>query len=350
MQIGLGMHTHGLGSRDDQDYRHQPIPAAQMQPLEIARLAEEHDFHSLWFGDHIAMPPVSPDSVAPLYAARKGGAAKGTRHYAGRPELLDGAIVMGAVAATTSRIKMASGVLIAPYRHPLSDARQFGTIDNLSHGRLIMGVGVGWMKEEFEALGRPFASRSEMTAECIEIYKRAWTQDAVTFHGRFFDFESLTMDPKPVQQPRPPIVLGGVTRAGARLAARSCDGLYPIFLQPHADPHDYDYLLEEIRREAEGLGRDLAGFALMGIVTARITDSDDEEATRDPRRVCGGTAEQILADLQRFADAGYSLVVIRPVCPSGQMAELRDQIQRLGDEVLPAAAGITIAGEWKNGL
>ena len=112
------------------------------------------------------------------------------RHYPARPNILDGAVVMGAVATHTTTLKMGPSVLIAPYRHPLSDARQFATIDTLSQGRLIMGVGAGWMKEEFDALDRPFDSRLAQLEEAIQVYKSAWTDD-------------LANVPRPVLQLRP---------------------------------------------------------------------------------------------------------------------------------------------------
>jgi len=343
VDIGLFMNTHGLGIRDDYDWWLQPIPADEMRPVEIVQLAERLGFHSVWFSDHVAMPPTS-------FPIRYANPETQKRHYPPRPNMLDGAVVMGAVATNTTRIKMAPSVLIAPYRQPLSDARQFATVDVLSKGRLIMGVGVGWCREEFEALGVPFEERGPWTEECIEIYKRAWTQEMVGFHGRFFSFENLSVDPKPVQKPRPPIIYGGVTKAGARRAIRFADGLYPILLAPNSEPDQYSALQDEIRREAEKMGRDLSEFAMLGCVSAYITDADHPEAQRKPRRICAGTAEQILLDLERFADAGYSLMNMHFDCPSVKVEELQEQIERFGKEVIPLAKNIKAKGEWKKDL
>src|SRR5262249_43629652 len=144
-----------------------------------------------------------------------------------------------AVAISTTRLKLGTSVLIAPYRNPLSDARQFATVDVLSNGRLLLGVGAGWMAEEFAALGVPYTERAGRTEECIEIYKRSWADDLVNFQGRFYQFNELSMDPKPIQRPRPPLIYGGVTPTGARRAVRCCDGFYPIFLDTYADPARY---------------------------------------------------------------------------------------------------------------
>jgi probable F420-dependent oxidoreductase len=257
---------------------------------------------------------------------------------------------MGAVAVSTTRLKLGTSVLIAPYRNPLSDARQFATVDQLSNGRLLFGVGAGWMQEEFDAIGVPYADRGARTDECIEIYKRAWTDDVVSFRGRFYQFHNVSMDPKPRQQPRPPIIYGGVTVGGARRAIRTCDGFYPIFLDTYADPTRYAALQDVMRREADRLKRDLAQFSLIGVVSARVTSSTDPQAQAKPRRICTGTAEQILTDLARFAAAGYAMVIFLFDCPSGTMAEQEEQMQRFGEEVIPFAAKLAPQGGWKTDL
>lgn len=343
MQIGLFMNTHGLGIRDDDDWWLQPVPAKEMRPVKVAQLAERVGFHSVWFSDHVAMPP-APKQIT--YANPE--SAK--RHYPPRPNMMDGAVVMGAVASNTSTIKMSPSVLIAPYRQPLSDARQFATIDVLSNGRVIMGVGVGWCREEFEALGIPFEERVTRTVECMEIYKRAWTQELVEFSGQHYNFSNLYVDPKPVQEPHPPIVLGAVTPLGARLAARHADGFYPIFLSPRAQPEDYNPLQDEMRREAEKAGRDLSQFALLGCVSCHITSADHPDSKQSPRRICAGTPEQILSDLERFAEAGYCLVNVHFDCPSVKVEELEEQIEQFGREVMPTAKGFKPKGEWRKEL
>jgi probable F420-dependent oxidoreductase len=313
-----------------------------MHTVQMAQLAERLGFHSMWFPDHVCMPMQS--------ASEHVANASGTRAYQSRHTMLDAAVTMGAVAVSTTRLKLGTSVLIAPYRNPLSDARQFATVDQLSNGRLLLGVGAGWMQEEFDAIGVSYADRGIRTDECIEIYKRAWTDEVVSFQGRFYQFHNISMDPKPVQQPRPPIIYGGVTVGGARRAMRTCDGFYPIFLDTYADPDRYIALRDVMRREADRLERDIMQFSLIGVVSARITSPSDPQAQAKPRRICTGTAEQILADLVRFANAGYSLVIFFFDCPSGTMAEQEEQMQRFGQEVIPEAAKLTPHGGWKTDL
>lgn len=339
MKIGLYAHTHGVSYRDAQNKFVKSIPATTTRPVEVDRRAERAGFHSMWFPDHVCMP-LSSTSGHVVNESR-------TRGYEPRHEMLDGAVVMGAVAAATSRLRLGTSVLIAPYRGPLNDARQLATIDVLSGGRLIAGVGAGWLEEEFAALGIPFAERAGRTDECIEIYKRAWCDEIVSFTGRHYRFADLSMDPKPVQKPRPPIVYGGVTAAGARRAARLCDGLYPLFLDPGADPFRYAGLQDVVRRELESAGREPGSFFMIAATSMRITDPEDPVVSTKPRAICTGTSEQVLEDLARFAAAGYSLVICAFDCPSHTVNELCEQIDRAGREILSAASDIAPRGGWK---
>src|SRR5262245_11161827 len=149
MRIGLYANTHGLGHRDETNFFLRSMPASMMSTVQMAQLAERLGFHSMWFPDHVCMPTQS--------ASEHVANASGTRAYESRHTMLDAAVVMGAVAVSTTRLKLGTSVLIAPYRNPLSDARQFATVDHLSNGRLLLGVGAGWMREEFDAVGVPYA-------------------------------------------------------------------------------------------------------------------------------------------------------------------------------------------------
>lgn len=341
MELGLFLNTHGVTNRDDRDWWHQAMDASEMKPVESAQLAERLGFHSVWMGDHVALPEESPESVSPI-----GGPLR--RHYPPQPHLLDGVVVMAAIATQTERIKMGPSVLIAPYRHPLNDARQFASIDYLSNGRLILGAGAGWMKEEFEALGHDFhARRRDVLEECIQIYDLAWREGVVTFKGEFYSFENMGIFPLPVQKPRPPIVLGATTKGTARMVGRRADGFLPLLTRATVKPDEFDHLRDEIRAEAERVGRDPGEIAMLGLTSFRITDANDEEAKRTPRWNFGGTAEQILEDLQAYADHGYTMLIMAPICPSRTYAEFEEQAEWLGREVLPEVKKMTPKGEWK---
>ena len=340
MQIGSYMPTHGVFMRNENEFWLERAEPQDQKPVAFAQLAERQGFHSLWFPDHVTLPrqTTNVNIVNP---------ETGRRHYPVSPSMYDALATMAGVAVGTERVKLATSVLISPYRPPLHDARQFATVDWLSNGRVIAGVGAGWALEEFEALGLDYERRGDQTDECIEIYKRCWTEEIVEFHGEFYDFANLSMDPKPVQKPYPPLIFGGQSRAGARRAARLCDGFYPIFSNPQVGPHDLDHFLDEIRREADRVGKDLSQFQLIALSSCRITAPDDPWLSTGKRRPnCSGTPEMILEDLAAFAEAGYSLMVFFQDCPSGTVDEFFERAQQVGEEIIPKAEEIQAGGEW----
>ena len=237
---------------------------------------------------------------------------------------------------------MASSVWIAPYRHPLVAAHQLATVDVLSDGRLIVGVGSGWDPQEFAAVGGDFEHRGSVTEEQIEIFKHAWTAPYVDFHGRFYEIHDVSLEPKPVQQPHPPLVFGAVSEIGARRAARTCDGIYPMFLDSFGDPGRFEHLRDAVLREAERIGRDVSALPdvrlLLGSGGRRPAD---EPAQRSPRMTLTGSPEQVLAEIERFAAAGYSHLTMHFDVRSGTMAEYLEIATRFAEDVLPAARAIT---------
>lgn len=343
MEIGLFMNTHGYNQRDDVNFYLQYTPVEEIRPVEVAQRAEQLGYHSLWFSDHVTLTTESTS----------GHVANETRTRAYQPihNMLDGAVTMGAIASVTNRIKMSPSVLIAPYRGPLNDARQFATLDQLSKGRVIMSVGAGWMKEEFDVIGwKRHEDRGEVTDECIEIYKRSWMDKVVSFHGKHYHFDSITMDPKPYQKPRPPIIFGSVVPAGARRAACLCDGFFPIMLDTYVDPFRFSNLQDIIRREAGSIGKDLSQFWMIVCASAMAVDAKHPWAQKKPRPNCTGTADQILADLEQYAKAGYGLVILHFHVASNTYNEYLDMIERVGKEVIPQAKAIKPTGEWKRDL
>ena len=339
MEVALYANTHGFSWRDDASIYLSHVDVEEMQPVRVAQLAEQAGFHSMWFPDHVSMPGASTSAHTANIT--------GTRAYQPRHNMMDAAVCMGAVAVSTTRLKLGTSCLIAPYRHPLSDARQFATIDQLSKGRLMLGVAAGWMAEEYESVQIPYAERNQRTVECIEIYKHCWTDEVVSFSGKHYRFENLSMDPKPYQKPRPKIVFGAATPAGVKRAIRHCDGLYPLWLDPHGDPARYNGLHDVIRAEAQKIGKDTRQFHMLAAAGARVTDGNDPLSKAKPRRLCTGTPEQVIEDLKRFADNGYSMVVcMMAETRDGKLADLEHQIRRFGEAIIPEAKKLKPAGEW----
>ncbi len=178
----------------------------------VARAAERLGFSHVSACDHVAIPL----SHAPW---------AGTVWY-------DAAVTLGFVAAATSRIRLLSHVLVLPYRHPLVVAKAFATLDHLSNGRVILGVGCGHLKPEFRTLGVSYEQRGPLTDEYLQAIGTAWEHERASFSGRFVQFRDVTLAPRPQQQPRPPIWIGGNSRAAVRRAVRYGDGWIPWRLTP----------------------------------------------------------------------------------------------------------------------
>jgi probable F420-dependent oxidoreductase len=212
----------------------------------LAQTAERVGVESLWTVEHVVIP-VGYESTYPYDASGKIPA----------PEQLpmpDPFVALAYLAAITKTIRLATGIIILPQRHPLYVAKEVATLDVLSHGRMILGIGVGWLEEEFQALGIPFAERGARTAESVCALRSLWKDEASSFDGKFYRWGKVESHPKPVQKPGVPIVVGGHTELAARRAARYGDGFFPGV----ADSEKLVWLLGVMRDECRKLGRDPA--------------------------------------------------------------------------------------------
>ena len=210
---------------------------------ELARAAEAAGYESLWAVQHVVMP-MQHTSRYP-YAAE--GAVPGGSQVA----IPDPFVWLGFAAAVTSTILLATGVVIAPQQHALVLAKQAATLDRLSSGRLMLGVGAGWLREEFDALAAPFDGRGALLDEQIDVLRAAWTQPIVAHNGPRMSFSGLAVEPKPVQRTIP-IVVGGHTTAAIRRAGRTGDGFFPLA----ARGPDLARLVATMREVATSHGRD----------------------------------------------------------------------------------------------
>lgn len=332
MDIGVTMPTHGLLTRDEQNFYLERLEPSDVRPFEFARLAERCGYHSVWFSDHVVMGR----DLDMYYPAQ----LSGRKAYPQRPTMFDAAVIMGGLAEVTSEIKFAPSVHIAPYRHPLSTAHQFACIDYLSRGRLIMGVGVGWEEQEFKALGVDFAQRGSITEECVRVYRAAWTNEWIDFDGRFFQIHDVSLDPKPWQKPCPPIVMGATTERGATRVARVGDGLYTLHLDPFPPIDAWRSIRDVCLREGERLDRDMSGFWYGTFASALLCDPDDRIRAGERRPTLTGAPEEILEDIQRFADEGYQHITCHFHVRSGRIDELFEMAERFAEEVLPHARQI----------
>jgi probable F420-dependent oxidoreductase len=213
-------------------------------PDEIARQVEARGFESIWFPEHTHIP-----------AARKtpwpGGPDLPREYY----HTLDPFVACTAVAMATSSLKVATGICLVVQHHPITLAKLVSSVDQVSHGRFIFGIGGGWNKEEVEHHGTAFKTRFRLLRERVLAMKALWTEEKAQFHGNFVDFDESVMNPKPVQQPNPPIIMGGDGPTTFDRVVEFCDGWMPISRGVVLPPGLADKVVE-LRRRAEGVGRD----------------------------------------------------------------------------------------------
>jgi probable F420-dependent oxidoreductase len=184
----------------------------------VAIAAEEHGFATLWAGEHVVMVD-SPGSRYPY-------SADGRIAVAADADWLDPMLALTYAAAVTSRIALATGVLLLPEHNPVVTAKRAATLDVLSGGRFTLGVGIGWSAEEFAALGVPFARRGRRTAEYVAAMRAVWRDDLASFHGEFAHFDAIRVNPKPLRDRRVPVVVGGNSDAALGRVAAYGDGWY----------------------------------------------------------------------------------------------------------------------------
>ncbi|HXI93623.1 MAG TPA: LLM class F420-dependent oxidoreductase [Blastocatellia bacterium] len=194
--------------------------------IEIAKAAEASGIESVWTGEHVVLPDprVAPSPSDP------------------QTPLLDPAVALSHIAAHTERLRLGTGVIILPQRNPLVLAKELASVDVVSRGRLIFGLGAGYLEPEFRALGAPFEDRGAVTDEAIEAIKALWTMEKPAYKGRFFSFEGIDSQPRPVQKPHPPIVVGGMSRSGARRAARYGNGWYGFLTDIDATSRSIEWI------------------------------------------------------------------------------------------------------------
>lgn len=212
------------------------LPGATM----VGPAAEAAGFESLWTVEHVLVP----ESYESEYPYDKSGKMPGD----GSGPIPDPLIWLTYVAAQTTKIKLATGILIVPQRNPGVLAKEVATLDSLSGGRLLLGIGVGWLEEEFDALGVPWPARGKRTDEYIDVMRKLWAGDVVSHKGEFVNFENMYSKPSPVNG-SVPIIVGGHSKAAARRAGRLGDGFFP-------GAGDIPELVDIVRQTAADAGRD----------------------------------------------------------------------------------------------
>jgi probable F420-dependent oxidoreductase len=211
----------------------------------------------------------------------------------------DPLVALSFIAANTTRIGLGVSVLIMPYRNPIASAKSLATIDRMSCGRLIAGVGVGWNEAEFNALGVPFHERGARTTEYLRIWQACWTPGTVSFAGRFFAFSDMQVSPKPLQQPHPPIWIGGASDAALRRAAR-----FAAVWQP--TPMPVTELMDRqaaLHRACDQIGRQQPPETRMSFRVEFGRTTGNSQPSSSERPIGRGTPAEVAADLLRYREA-----------------------------------------------
>jgi probable F420-dependent oxidoreductase len=292
MKFGL----HGVGSGS----------TAKPEPLaEVARKAEQLGYESIWIPEHLAVPV----EMRTRYPYAEDGKFPGGAMVA----INDPFLALAYAAACTERIKLGTGVFVLPLRDAIAVAKAVATLDVLSRGRLLFGVGVGWLEDEFEAVGASFADRAARTREAIRMMKILWSEETPRFEGRFHRFPPLGFNPKPVQKPHPPILFGGETGAALKRAAELGDGWYGA----HHTPESVRAQLATLKERADAAGRDFSAL-----------------------EITVGLSPGVRADLdtvRRFADAGVHRMIVFAagfVPRSRFVSDLFPTLERFAEEVM----------------
>ena len=266
----------------------------------LVRRGEALGFASVMIADHIVFPSV----VTSKYPYTVSGV------FPGEGDALEQLALMAFIAGKTERLRLVTSVMILPYRNPVATAKTLATIDVLSRGRVTVGVGVGWLREEFEALGAAdFDRRGAVSDEYLRIFKALWTESPVSFAGEFYRFEDVRCLPEPVQKPHPPIWIGGHSKAALRRVARLGDGWHPVGANPAVPltPADLRRDLDELYRLTEAEGRDPSALTIS--YKAPLYDASRPVAEGADRRPFSGSPDQIAEDIATYERLGVSELI-----------------------------------------
>jgi probable F420-dependent oxidoreductase len=318
MKYGFGLPTRG------------PMAAPQSLAT-LARTGEELGFAIISVSDHV----IIPKAINSTYPYNESGT------FAGSPagECLEQLSLLSFLVGVTSSAKLLTSVMVLPHRPPVLTAKMLATIDVLSNGRLLVGCGVGWMREEFEALGAPaYEARGSVGDEYIRAFKELWTSDNPSFEGKYCRFANVAFAPKPVQKPHPPIWTGGESPAALRRAGRLANVWYPIGSNPRfpvATPGQFADYAAKVKRHAQDAGRDPSslGFAYSA------NWFNDQQASTLPdgqRRPLTGTPQQIADDIKHYEDLGVRHMMVN--LQGETQAQTLERMQRFADRIMPLTA------------
>jgi len=282
-------------------------PLAKPESIRVlVERAEELGFDHLGVNDHIIVPKAI-DSRYPYSAT---GAFPGTASG----ECLDLFALLAYVAAISTKPRLVTAIAVVPHRGAVHTAKIVSTIDVLSGGRIDLGIGAGWMKEEFDALNiPPFEARGRVTDEYLQAFKTLWTEEDPTFDGEFVQFNDINFLPKPLQKPHPPIWVGGESPAALRRTVRHGDVWFPIANNPRHPldtPARFKAGIERLHQTAEKHGRDPASIGI-ALFSNWYDETKTGKTDKGERQLLTGSAADIAEDIQALEDLGVQDLLLQ---------------------------------------
>ena len=275
----------------------------------MASLAEESGFESVWAPDHVVMPT----KIDTYYPYNKSGT------YIADPTgaHLEPFTGLAFVAGCTNRVRLGFTVIVAPYRNPIVTGKMMASLDVLSNGRLIVGVGAGWLKEEFDALEVPFYGKWARTEEHIRIWKELWTAEKPQYAGQYHQFSDLQCRPQPLQKPHPPITIGGNGKACFKRVIELAEGWQVVTEGPdhaYSTQGDLEKSLVAMKQMAEASHRDFGSIEITAVVIA-------------------GTADGVLRDLPQYEQLGVSRLILDFPCFGSDPNEMEAILLKIASRV-----------------
>jgi probable F420-dependent oxidoreductase len=304
---------------------HLPASSAGVKSEDLIRFAQTAEalgFYCVTVADHI----IVPKHISIPYPYTVDGKYPGSGYH------LETLTTMSFLAGATQRIRFVTSVMIAPYRNPILTAKMLASLDVLSQGRVIVGLGVGWMKEEFENLkAPPFNERGRVTDEYIRAFRELWTKDNPSFNGKYCNFSDIIFLPKPAQRPTIPIWIGGHSKQALRRAGELGDGWHPIGGVPTIplEPQDVARDLEILAGYAQQAGRHPKGIRV--VLKGSLFDREKQIASGKRRRFIG-SAEEVASDIRDYRRVGVDTMIFDVRRPTP--AETRERMEWMAKEVI----------------
>jgi probable F420-dependent oxidoreductase len=285
--------------------------------VDFACRMEELGYGYLMAGDHIALP-VQPES-------RYHGGSTGVAAFTSQHEIYESLTLISHLSGITTKVRLGIAVQILPYRNPVLNAKQLTTLDVLSGGRVVLGVGTGWCVEEFQALGATYEDREAVADEQIAIFKQACTGEELDFDGEHFKVHGTRILPRPRQLPHPPIWAGGISKRARRRAALLADGWYPIRLHPD----EIAVRLKEILAMREEAGLPTEDY---GVTMGLPVHWGSDPLPPNFKVALQGSASEMIEKVGELSEAGVKVFVLRS--SSDEYDRAREDMERFGEEVV----------------